>query len=71
MTKQAALELMATAADTALEADDPIAALGADSLELLYAVSQIESATGARIPDADLVAFQTVGDMAAWIAQHA
>jgi len=68
MTREAALELMAGATDMTLAADDPLAALGADSLELLYAVSQIEAVTDARIPDAELVRFRTVGDMAGWIA---
>ncbi len=46
---------------------DPLSVIG-DSLELLNVVGKIEAESGKVIPDTVLVKFETVGQLAEWVA---
>ena len=45
--------------------------LGADSLDVLQMLMVIEDTKGVTIPDEDLAGFRTVGDVVAYLEQHA
>lgn len=61
------LQTINEALDESLSRDDSISKLGNDSLEMLYAINQIESKLDIKIPDTQLVKFVTVGNLVDWI----